>query len=92
MDKDDELEMAETHVRRGEQLVARQRELVARLSSADLGFAVACDLLEKLEITLAGFRDHRDVIRREVEVAKVAAGRARRRPAGSLDGPARPAR
>jgi hypothetical protein len=72
MDRLEELRLAETHVKRGEALVIRQREIIARLETHDLDLDVAKQLLEKLEVSLRALRDHLDLVRQEIEEAQFA--------------------
>ena len=66
MDRQAELASAKALVARGERLVARQCEVLANLAANGRDTTLAGELLEKLEISLAGLRGHLEVVRREV--------------------------
>jgi hypothetical protein len=66
MDYEAELDRAEQHVREGENLVARQRELIRELAANNHPTALAEEILHSLEASLASHREHRDHLRIEV--------------------------
>lgn len=76
MDRQQELALAKSHVERGERLVARQLDVIARLSDRGLDLELAHQLLGKLEVSLAGLRDHLATVQREADAeARVASWR-----------------
>lgn len=66
MNQNEELAMAERHVRDGERMVEQQRILIADLNRDGHATDVAEELLAKFEATLTGFRDHLEIMRKEI--------------------------
>ena len=62
MSQETPLEMAERHVRRGEYLVARQKNIVEKTRGDDGMAALSADLLRTFEETLAMQREHLRVL------------------------------